>query len=811
MTTLQDVRFALRMMHRAPGFTCIALLLLAVGIGANAAVFAAVNAVLLRSLPYHDAERLVFVRENGPSEISRGMRAGIPDYHDWRAQSRSFTDLAAYTSTGFNVVRGDGAERVQAQVVSANFAGTLGVQPALGRFFTHEESRPGDARVVVVSHAFWQRVLGGRPEALGETLTLDALPYTVVGVMPEEFVTPEAADVWIPLGFFTGPVLEWRANHMLEVVGRLRPGTSVGQAQREMNAVAARIWKTDRLMSAGWTLELTPVNDVMLGPTRPALLTMLAAVTAVMLIVCANVASLLLARAAARRREIAVRVALGASLGRIARQLFTESAVLAATGGFLGVAIAYAAMGAIDRAAASHLGHFVSLRLDLTVVAYAAVIATTTALLLSVAPLLQLRQHRIGLARTRGGTTDPGRRILTPLVAGEVAASVTLLVLAVLLVSSFDRLLRIDPGFSTDRTLSFRLTLPPATYRGPAARLGVYERVRARLAGLPGVTAVGLASSLPFSRPGERRSNSLFVQSRHGDDATGALRTDLDPNGIPKADVRYVDAGFFGAMGLRLSRGALLDPTTDASSAPQAVINRTTATRVFGSSDPIGQRIAVGSDPSTWRTVVGVVEDVTNRGLRGPPVEEVYLSHQHFAHASMAFLVRTNGDAAAMARTVARELAALAPDVPVYDVRTMQERLIDSVGIQRLAALVMRALALVAFVLAVSGLYGVLAYLVSRRTHELGVRMALGATSADVVAMVMRQAMLVVAPGIAVGLVGAVGAARLVRDQLFGVGAVEPTVLGGVAAVVLAASVIAVFLPARAGSRVDPMVALRSD
>ena len=810
MTTLQDVRFAFRMMRRAPAFTAVALMLLALGIGANAAVFAAVNAVLLRSLPYQDAERLVFVRENGPSEISRGMRAGIPDYHDWRTGSQSFSDLAAYASTGFNVVRGDGAERVQAQVVSSNFARTLGVQPALGRFFTDEESRPGNARVVVVSHAFWQRALGSRREALGETLALDARAYTIVGVMPEEFVAPEAADVWIPLGFFTGPMLEWRANHVLEIVGRLRPGTSVGQAQRELNTVAARIWEADRLMSAGWTLELTPLNDVMLGPTRPALLTMLAAVTVVMLIACANVASLLLARAASRRKEIAVRVALGASLGRIARQLLTESAVLAVTGGLLGVVVAYAATGAIDRAAASHLGHFVSLRLDVTVLAYVAAIAVTTALLVSVAPLLQLRTHRIGVARTRGGTTDPGRHILTPLVAGEVAASVTLLVLAVLLVSSFDRLLGTDPGFSTDRTLSFRLTLPPATYRGPAERLSMYERVRTRLAALPGVTAVGVTSSLPFSRPGERRSNSLFVQSRHGD-ATGVLRTDLDPNAVPKADVRYVDAGFFTAMGLRLSRGALLDPTADVSSAPQAVINRTTVTRVFGGSDPIGQRIAVGSDPGTWRTVVGVVEDVTNRGLRGAPVEEVYLSHQHFPHASMAVLVRTNGDAGAMARVVSRELAALAPDVPVYDVRTMQERLVDSVGVQRLAALGMRALALVAFVLAVSGLYGVLAYLVSRRTHELGVRMALGATSGDVVAMVMRQAMFVVAPGIAVGLAGAVGAAQLVRGQLYRVAVIEPAVLAGVAGVVLAASAMAVLLPARAGSRVDPTVALRSD
>lgn len=811
MTTLQDVRFALRMMRRAPGFTAIALLLLAVGIGANAAVFAAVNAVLLRSLPYHDAERLVFVRENGPSEISRGMRAGIPDYHDWRTGSQSFSDLAAYASTGFNVVRGDGAERVQAQVASSNLARTLGVQPALGRFFTDDESRPGNARVVVVSHAFWQRALGGRREALGETLALDARPYTVVGVMPEEFVAPEAADVWIPLGFFTGPMLEWRANHMLEIVGRLRPGTSVGQAQRELNTVAARIWEADRLMSAGWTLEVTPLNDVMLGPTRPALVTMLAGVTAVMLIVCANVASLLLARAASRQKEIAVRVALGGSLGQIARQLLTESAVLAAAGGLLGVVVAYAAMGAIDRAAASHLGHFVSLRLDFTVLAYVAAIAVMTTLLLSVAPLLQLRHHRVGVARTRGGTTDPGSRILRPLVAGEVAASVTLLVLAVLLVSSFDRLLRADPGFSTDRTLSFRLTLPPTTYRGPAERLSMYERVRARLAALPGVTAVGFTSSLPFSRPGERRSNSLFVQSRHGDDATGALRTDLDPNAVPKADVRYVDAGFFNAMGLRLSRGAFLDPTADVSSAPQAVINRTTVTRVFGGSDPIGQRIAVGSDPGTWGTVVGVVEDVTNRGLREAPVEEVYLSHEHFPHASMAVLVRTNGDAGAMARVVSREIAALAPDVPVYDVRTMQERLVDSVGVQRLAALVMRALALVAFVLAVSGLYGVLAYLVSRRTHELGVRMALGATSGDVVAMIMRQALLVVTPGIAVGLAGAVGAAQLVRGQLYGVAVIEPAVLAGVASVVLAASAIAVLLPARAGSRVDPMVSLRSD
>ena len=811
MTTLQDVRFTVRMMRRAPGFTLVALVLLAVGIGANTAVFTAVNAVLLRSLPYRDAEQLVFVRENGPSEISRGMRAGIPDYHDWRAQSRSFTDLAAYAATGFNVGTDRNVERVQAQIVSANFARTLGVQPVLGRFFSDDENRPGAAGVVVVSYAFWQRTLGGNPDALGTTVTLDARPYTLVGVMPDGFVAPEAADAWIPMGFFSGPMLEWRANHLLEIVGRLRPGTTVTEAQREINVVAARIWASDRLMSAGWTLELTTLHDVLLGPSRPALLMLLAAVSAVMLIVCANVASLLLARAAVRRQEIAVRVALGASLGRIARQLLTESTVLALIGATLGCIVAFASLGAIDRLAAAYLGHFASVAFHPVVFVYIAAMTVATAALLSIAPLLQLRQHRVALARTRANTTDPGRRVLTRLVAGEVAGSVMLLVIAVLLVSSFDRLMRADPGFSTERVLSFRLTLPVATYQGPAARLAMYSRVRSRLAELPGVRAVGMTSSLPFSRPGERRSNSLFVQTRHADAATGALRTDVDPNEIPKADVRYVDAGFFPAMGLRLARGVLLDPTADASSAPQAVINRTTAERVFGTTDPLGQRIAVGSDAGTWRTIVGVVDDVSNRGLRESPVEEVYLSHQHFPHGSMAFLVRTRADPTAVAGLISRELAVVAPGLPLYDVRTMQERVADSIGVQRVAAVVMRSLALLAFALAVCGLYGVLAYLVSRRTHELGLRMALGATSRDVIVMLLRQAMLVVVPGIAIGLVASVAAAQLVRGQLYGVGTVEPLVLGGVALVVLAASTVAVLIPARTGSKVDPMVALRAE
>lgn len=810
MTTLQDVRFTVRMMRRAPGFTLVALVLLAVGIGANTAVFTAVNAILLRSLPYRDAEQLVFVRENGPSEISRGMRAGIPDYHDWRAQSRSFTDLAAFAATGFNVGTERNVERVQAQIVSANFARTLGVQPVLGRFFSEEENRPGAAGVVVVSYAFWQRTLGGRPDALGTTVSLDARPYTLVGVMPDGFVAPEGADAWIPMGFFSGPMLEWRANHLLEIVGRLRAGTTVAQAQREINGVAARIWASDRLMSAGWTLELTTLHDALLGPSRPALLMLLAAVSAVMLIVCANVASLLLARAAVRRQEIAVRVALGASSGRIARQLLTESAVLATLGATLGGIVAFASLGAIDRLATVYLGHFASVAFHPAVFAYIAAMTVATAALLSAAPLLQLRQHRVTLARTRAATTDAGRRVLTRLVAGEVAGSVMLLVIAVLLVSSFDRLMRADPGFSTDRVLSFRLTLPAVAYQGPATRLAMYARVRSRLAELPGIRAVGMTSSLPFSRPGERRSNSLFVQTRHAD-APGVLRTDVNPNEIPKADVRYVDAGFFTAMGLRLVRGVLLDATADASSDGQAVINRTTAERVFGTTDPLGQRIAVGSDAGTWRTIVGVVDDVSNRGLRETPVEEVYLSHEHFPHGSMAFLVRTRDDPTALAGVISRELAVVAPGLPVYDVRTMQERIADSIGVQRVAAVVMRSLALLAFVLAVCGLYGVLAYLVSRRTHELGLRMALGATNRDVIGLLLRQAMRVVLPGIVIGLVASIAAAQLVRGQLYGVGTVEPWVLGGVALVVLAASAVAVLIPARAGSKVDPMVALRAE
>src|SRR5687768_12765658 len=296
MALFQDVRFTLRAMRRAPGFATVAIVLLALGIGANTVVFAVVNGVLLRPLPYRDANRLVFVRENGPDQISRGMRAGIPDFLDWRAGSRSFTELAAYTPTGFNARHGTEVVRVQAQVVSANFARTLGVQPALGRFFSDDEERPGTGAVAVVSHAFWQRTLGGRPDALGATLTFDDRPYTLVGVMPDGFVAPEAADVWIPMGFFTGPMLEWRANHMLEIVGRLRDGTTVAQAQRELDAFARGIWAGDRLMSAGWTVELATVTDVLFGPRRPALVVMFAAVAVVMLIVCANVASLLLAR-----------------------------------------------------------------------------------------------------------------------------------------------------------------------------------------------------------------------------------------------------------------------------------------------------------------------------------------------------------------------------------------------------------------------------------------------------------------------------------------------------------------------------------
>jgi predicted permease len=812
MEMLQDARHALRVMRKAPGFTFIVVLLMTLGIGANVAVFAAVNAILLRPLPYRNPGQLVFVRENGPAETSRAMRAGMPDFLDWRAQSTSFTGMTAIAPVGFNVTYGGEVERVQAQVVSHDFATVLGVQPALGRFFSASDDRPGDGRVAVVSHAFWQRVFNGRRDVLGSPIELNAQPYTVIGVMPVGFAAPEAADVWVPMGFFTGPMLQWRANHILEIIGRLRPGVSQAMAERELNVVAQRAWATDVLMREGWSLEITSLPDAMLGPTRPALLTMLGAVLSVMLVVCANVASLLLARGASRRQEIAVRLALGASPGRIARQLITESGVLAAIGTGLGVLLAFIAMDVIRLLAASQIPHFASLRIDAIVLGYALAMAAGAALLFTTPPMLQLFRGRVALRNVRGGgASDPGRSLLTKLVAGEVGVSVMLLVIAVLLVASFQRLTQVDPGFSPERVLSFRLTLPTATYATPAQRLAAYDRVRERVSSFAGVQSVGLASSLPFSSLGERRGNSLFVHARHADSRTGGLRQDIDREHAPNADVRYVDAGFFATLGVRLVRGSVLSATADASSEPQAVINQTTARRVFAGEDPIGQRIAVGSDPGTWRTVVGVVEDISNRGLRQAPVEEVYLSHHHFPNSSAAFVLRTRQEPEAISNLIAREVTPLLAGVAVYDVQPMDARVSSSIGVQRIAATVMRGLALVAFVLALSGLYGVLAYLVARRTHEFGVRMALGARQGDVVAMLLRQAMSIVLGGLAVGLLAGVAGAQLLKRQLHGVGAIEPGVLASIAAVVAVTGVLASYLPAYRASRADPMVALRSD
>ena len=382
--------------------------------------------------------------------------------------------------------------------------------------------------------------------------------------------------------------------------------------------------------------------------------------------------------------------------------------------------------------------------------------------------------------------------------------SVVLLVLAVLLVTSFQRLTRANPGFSAERVLTFRLTLPPATYATPAQRLAAYDLVRARLAQLPTVQAIGISSSLPFSQLGERRGNSVFIQSRHADSRTGQLRADADPNHVPTADTRFVDAGFFTTLGVRIVRGALIGASADASSEPEAVINQTAARRVFGGQDPIGQRIAVGSNPGVWRTVVGVIEDVSNRGLRELPVEEVYLSHQQFPQSSVAFLIRTRENPRVVERAISREVSRALPGVPVYDVRTMDERLADSVGVQHVAAAVMRGLALVAFLLAVIGLYGVLAYLVAKRTHEFGVRMALGARQWDVITMLLAEAMGVVVVGVVLGLGASVAAAQVIKGSLYGVGALEPSVFGGVAAVVVGVGALAAFVPAWRGSRVVP-------
>ena len=791
---LNELRHAIRAILRRPGFAAVVVLTMALGIGANALIFSVVNGVLLRPLPYADSDRLLVIWGKYPQ--TGITNTSLPDFLDYKAQATRVSEMAAFSSAGFNLAGEGTPERAQAGVVTANFFHTLGLAPAAGRAFRADEERGGAPKVAMVSWEYWQRRFGGDASLIGKSLELNGRPYEIVGVAPRGIAYPAPVDVYVPLR--TDTTLN-RRNEFLDVIARLVPGATVEQASTEMTTIALRLAQQYPQTNRTIRTEVLAMRDQVTGKARPALLVFMAAVGLVLLVACGNVANLLLARAVGREREIAIRSALGASRKRIFSQLVTESLVLALASGLAGVLLTVVGVRALRASKIDALPRLSELSVDGRVLLFALGVSVLTGMLFGLAPALRLAGENLQGALRGGGRGLAGtagvQRLRGALVLGEVALAVMLLVGAGLLLRSFVALQRVDPGFDPDGVLTARISLTPSKY--PFERiLPTWQQLGDRMAAVPGVRSVGLASSVPMAGVG------YWSFQIEGKPSREDVMQDVQPYSVTP--------GYFAAMRMQLVRGRLIEDR-DRDTVPRvAVINETMARKFWGGEDPIGARFTVG-DTTEYMTIVGIVKDAKQEGVGDEAYAQMYRPLSQGVTRNMYVVARTAGDPEAITAALRRTLGEIDPQLPVYDVRTMQQRLAGSVARPRLTAMLTGIFAATALLLAAIGIYGVVAYSVAQRQRELGVRMALGATGGDVLALVTRQGMTPVLAGLTLGLAGAWAGGRLLGSLLYGVRANDPWTFFVVAGFLGAVALFATLLPARRATMLSPTMALREE
>ena len=793
---LTDMRYALRQMLKAPGFTTVAVLTLAFGVGASSAVFSIVNAAMLRPLPYPNQDRLVRILELVPQ---LGRFAVAPaNFLDWRAQNTVFDGIAAF-GVGFETLVGtESAERIPRTTVSWNVFDVLGVSPALGRTFRQDEDLPKQNNVVVLTHGMWQRRFGGDPQILGRTITLSGEPSTVIAVMPEEFYFPNrTTEFWRPLGL--NPANATRGGHFLATIARVKNGVTFDQADAEMRGIAARLAQQYPATNRDESAETIGLRESIVGPARSILYTLLAAVGIVVLIACANVANLLLVRASVREKEIAIRAAMGASRRRIVAQVLSEGIVLALTGGVLGVLLAYLAVPPLRTLGQGNIPRAAEIALDWRVLAFTVFVTVLTGMLFSLAPAWHSARSGLGaLLRegTRSSASIGGLRIRNTLLVLEVALSIVLLVGASLLLRSFVQLTRVDPGFRPEQVLSFSVGLPQTKYPQRSHRIAFFDRLDERLHAMPGVRAVGMVQTIPI------RADYLLSFSIQGRPS--------EPGKDPSANYRAITPGYFEALTIPLLRGRLF---TNADVPPRlvAVIDEAFAKQHFAGEDPIGRGIHMGNGTDGFYEIVGVVGSVRHEGLDTNGRPTMYAPFRTDVFSTMWVMVKTAEEPLALAPAARQVLRELDTTIPAASLERLETVVTESVAPRRFSMLLLSAFAVVALFLAAVGLYGVVAYAVSQRTREIGLRMAIGAQRGDVLRMVVGGGMKLATVGVVVGLVTALWLARYVASMLFGVTSLDPVSYGVTAAVLLTVSAIACYIPARRATTVDPLVALRAE
>jgi putative ABC transport system permease protein len=805
-TFFQDLRYGVRMLLKNPGFTAVAVIALALGIGGNTAIFSVVNAVLLRPLPYKDPDRLVYVWS---AELSRGINrstVSLPDFRDWKQQAGSFEDMAGFFGANFNLSGGDEPLQIRGLRVTSSFFQVLGTNPALGRTITPVEEQFGNHRVVVLSLGLWTRVFGRDPKTLGRTLAINGEPYTVIGIMPGDFSFPNPqVEMWVPLAFPPGTPIN-RNDRFLTVVARLKAGATFEQARTEMQTIAQRLGQ-EFLENEGVGAILVALQEQLTGDARPALLVLLGAVGLVLLIACANLANLLLARAAAREKEIAIRSTLGASRDRVVRQLLTESVLLSAIGGTLGLLISVWGLDFLLTLGAQEITRIQDTRIDGRVLGFTAGLSLLTGLVFGLFPALQLSRPSLLEPLKEGGRGSAqgvrSQRLRDLLVVAEMALALVLLVGAGLLTNSFYRLRAINPGFNRENVLTAQITLPFSKYRESHQRTMFFGQVLERLKTLPGVLSAGATMTLPLGE-GDRYWTMLDFEGR----PKPASR-----EGVPTVAFFQVTPDYFRAIGIPLLKGRPFGDQDNGQSPLVAVINGTLSRRYFPNEDPIGKRIRLGvEDTVPWLDVVGVVGDVALDRLNEPPPPAVYTAHLQGvqgASGTMLLVLRTTSDPLGVAAAVREQVWSVDKDQPVANITTLERLASDALARPRFNTLLLAIFATLALVLAAVGIYGVLSYSVAQRTHEIGVRMALGAEHRDVLRLVLGQGIPLICIGIMLGLGGALVGARLLTSLLFGVRPSDPLTFILVALLLAAVALLACYLPARRAVKVDPMVALR--
>jgi len=815
----QDVRHTLRLLAKSPGFTAAAIVCLALGIGATTAIFSIVNAVVMRPLPYHDPAQLVRIYSEFPTFPGGGLRRfwiSPPEYLDLKRYAKSWQSIEAWTETGANFGGRDEPVRVQGAGVTGGLLHELGVSPAMGRLITPQDDIPGAPVVADISYGLWQRAFGGDPRIVGHETLLNNGKCIIIGVMPKGFEFPpgtaEPTDVWAPLQIDPAKP-GGRGNHFLYLLGRLKPDVTLGAARDEMSMLVRQWGETGMHGGHNFDPKFHPIvmygfHNEVVRTVRPAMFMLLVAVGFVLLIACVNVANLLLARAEARQREIAIRQAVGASVQRLFRQFLTEGIVLSLAGAVLGLLLAAFGLQMVKTTSAGSIPRIAGIGLDPTVLFFTLAVSVGTGLFFGLSPLLhviaQNTHEALKASAGRTTATKGANRFRRTLVSAEVALSLVLLIGTGLMIRAFWKLQEVNPGFNPNGLLTMHMSLPDRPYADYKTQTPFWERLEAGMSALPGVVSATIVSGLPPQRP----------INANDTDIEGLVRTE----GGPINNVDYWQATgdrYFETMGIRLMEGRFLDARDGASAPPAVVVNQTFVRHFYGNQDPIGKRVRVGSD-DPWRTIVGVVEDVKNAGLDQPVGTELYFPFRQigkmgFGLGSLNVVLRAKGDPAALIGPARRIVSEIDPSLPMAHVRTVDDVMLSAQARPRFLASLLTIFSVVALVLAAVGIYGVISYSVARRTAEFGIRMALGARPADVLLAVLRQGLGMGVAGIVAGFFAALVLTRLIRGLLFGINSFDPITVALMVALLLFVTLLACYVPARRATKIDPMLALREE